>query len=334
MVASPALRGTFMSLMQVQSNTDLDSLVLSCASGCELSIVPEFGGNFNRLRFVRSDGQPLEVVAGLADRQGFLNDKAYRGIALFPVVNRLDAGHYTFAGQEHQMAVNEALLNNRLHGFLQDLKPRVETQQDETCAKASLHYDYGGEVEGYPFPAEVTMDYVLYPDNRLEVTMAIHNRHSSAIPASMGWHPYFQLGGSVDDWEMQLPSVKRIEVNQRLLPTGRKLEDGRFIKRHSLREIHLDDCFAISSSEVAGRESTQLWNPALGHGLELWQQTGPEAFNYIQVCIDGHRRSIAIEPVTSNINAFVNGEDLLVIKAGSKVSAQFGLRLLENDKEQ
>ena len=72
-------------------------------------------------------------------------------MVLYPFVNRLDGGRYTYRGQSYQFAVNEPARNNSLHGLL----------MTEHAAALTLLYSYPGDNPGYPFPAEIRLTYHL-----------------------------------------------------------------------------------------------------------------------------------------------------------------------------
>ncbi len=74
-----------------------------------------------------------------------------------------------------------------------------------------------------------------------------HNNKQS-IPLADGWHPYFTLGGSVDEWTLQFDSDCQLEYDTDLLPTGKKFKDDRFINGTSLRGIQLDNSFELSTA--------------------------------------------------------------------------------------
>ncbi|MCR6651949.1 MAG: hypothetical protein NVV73_10855 [Cellvibrionaceae bacterium] len=110
------------------NNQDYSAQVLRTDNGCLLELVPEFGGLTNRLRFVTTKG-PLDVIVGLPDRDAMVADKYFRGIPIFPVVNRLRDGRYSFEGKEYQLPVNETSRNNALHGLLHHLTPKSGSAQ-------------------------------------------------------------------------------------------------------------------------------------------------------------------------------------------------------------
>lgn len=61
--------------------------------------------------------------------------------------------------------------------------------------------------------------------------------------------------------------------------------------------------------------------------LIVGQETGPGKFNYL-VCFTPTRRdSIAIEPLTANVDSFNNGEGLTILNPGETMSGTIWVRL-------
>lgn len=306
---------------------DYSSLTLRTASGCELELLPAAGGISNRLK-LWAKGEAYEVIAGLADRQALMEDVAYRGVPLFPVVNRLDGGRYTHEGELYQLPINEPELHNTLHGFLSELLPEVTMHECAAFSTCTLSYHYRGQHPGYPFACEVQFSFVLNNDASLELTMSVTNRHHRPIPFGIGWHPYFCLDRRVDDLSLQLPPVQKLQVNERMLPTGARTEFTEFAHPKPLGRTEFDTCFAIQHDKQNTKATTILWSDSQNVGLELWQQTGEQGLNFLQVCTAPDRRSIAIEPVSCGINALNTGDGLIVLEPHHQLHNRTGVRMI------
>lgn len=307
------------------TTVDYTALNLRTDNGCLLELVPEFGGLTNRLQLASAKG-PIDVIAGLPNRKAMVEDIVFRGIPIFPVVNRLEDGRYQFEGKSYQLPINEPSRNNALHGLLHHLQPEVDLA--DSGNEATLTYRYKGEEKGYPFPVDVAIHYRLNADSSLDIEYRIHNRHSAAIPVGIGWHPYFGFSHPVDDCQLKLPPVKRLGIDSRLLPTGEKLAYDNFREPSSLQDVQLDDCFALIPEETGETASIVLWSKKHQLGVEIWQQTGHRAFNFIQVCTAADRQSVAIEPVSCGINAFNTGDGLITLPADDSFTARTGVRLV------
>lgn len=320
--------------------SDYHPLVLSTQSqASRLELVPSFGGLCNSLQLTTANGALLNIVAGLRSRAELENNKYFRGVALYPYVNRLDAGRYRFNQRDYQFPINEPAFDNSLHGFLMSITPEIhDLVENEDSAAVTLIYRYDGSNPGYPFSAEIHLNYHLNDSDGLTLTFTVKNLHRDIVPVGIGWHPYFTLGEKVDDLKLKLPRVKRVEVNERLLPTGNVHHFDDFEKLSRIGERNLDDCMQLSESS-ADIVNTVLWSDAKQLGLEVWQdcktskQQTPEIhgkFPYVQVFIPPDRQSIAIEPVSCSINAFNTGEDLVYLEPNAVLSCQCGVRLLHS----
>ena len=63
----------------------------------------------------------------------------------------------------------------------------------------------------------------------------------------------------------------------------------------------------------------------LNLNLQIWQDAGFNKYNYLVVYIPPDRKSIAIEPISSNINSFNNGEGLIILKPEEEFAASIGI---------
>ncbi|UTF58718.1 aldose 1-epimerase [Gilvimarinus sp. DA14] len=296
------------------------------AGEARLSLEPGYGGMINELIVPTLHGA-RNVIAGI-ERSECASNPGYRGAVLFPFPNRLRDGRYHFGGRELMFAVNEADLNNALHGFLHRTPAKVAKQTTAgDISSATLVYAVDGSEPGYPFKAEVRMVYQLSAEGALRVEMMVENLDSQPIPVGLGWHPYYTLGESIDNCSLQLPEVERVLVDARLLPTGERVVDSRFHAAVNLAGVELDNCFVLGPE--ATQASAVFASESGGFGLQLWQQTGPRGLNFMQVYTSPDRKSLAVEPMSCGIDAFNTGEGLVVIKPGQVYSGVFGVRVYE-----
>ena len=316
------------------TNADYEALTLRTSEGHKLEVVPEFGGITNQLVFATKHG-PLNVLAGLPDRKSMQTDRAFRNIHLFPFANRLADGQYEIDGKSYQLPINEVARNNALHGFLYRLTPEATLLENDEKSEAGkktmvLKYRYNGDLAGYPFAADIVLRFILSNDAALEILFEVHNRSQHTIPVGIGWHPYFCLGGMVDDWHLQLPQVQKVEINERMLPTGKRSDYYDFSQLKAIAKTQFDTCFALENTHVNKTARTLLWSEKQQLGLEIWQQTGDKGFNFLQLCIAQDRQSIAIEPVSCGIDAFNNGDGLIQLEPNDRFTSQMGVRLIHS----
>lgn len=252
-----------------------------------------------------------EEVA-IINNQGY---NLFEGSLLFPFPNRLVEGKYLFKGQEYQFPQNDFGRPNALHGLVHDQKFELIFKGEDY-----LHYQYkyDGSNEAYPFPYILDITYIVR-HNELEIEVEILNTGENSMPCGFGWHPYFDLQIAKADCRFKLPKVKKVEVNEILVPTGDKSEFKDFQEFRPLTGYLLDNCFSLD--QIKERSSTFLTCPGFGT-LEVWQN---QHFPFIQV-FKPDDRSIAIEPMTCGINAFNTKQGLKELSPQEVWALKLGLK--------
>lgn len=244
---------------------------------------------------------------------------------LFPFPNRLREGRYEWGGEILEFPVNDPATGTALHGLGMDKDIElIGYEIGENDATAVCQYQSRGENASYPFPFTFTAVFKIEYPGQLTITLAFRNDGDRPIPAGLGWHPYFHLGYSeIKDLEFQMPVCQLVGIDASMIPTGKRYAYDDFAVSKKIGTTVLDNCFALPDQE--GIAETFLRKG--GEQLRFWQETGPGKYNFLQVFTPAHRSSIAIEPMTCNIDAFNNGEGLAVIEPGAEIRARFGMEL-------
>lgn len=289
------------------------------------AVVTESGG---ALRLLHHEGRAL--------LDGFAEDataSAGRGQLLMPWPNRIRDGRYSFAGEDLQLPITEPARQHASHGLARWV---AWTVQEHTPRSVVLHYRLMAQT-GYPWTLDLQVVYDLSADG-LTVTQTATNTGPTPAPYACGAHPYLQVGGGpLDSWELTLPARTRALVDDRLIPVGTEPVAGTpydFTAPRPIGDLVLDDAFTDLERDETGEATVLLHDPAEGRTVALW--VGPEV-RWLQL-FTGHgtgaaRRSLAVEPMTANADAFNSGIDLLVLgPAGSgtdEVSVTWGIRTVE-----
>ena len=141
------------------------------------------------------------------------------------------------------------------------------------------------------------------------------------MPVGLGWHPYFMLGsGNVSEWEMKLPFVSHVALDDENLPTGEVLDYNEFQNFQPIADAQFDDCFKLIMQDRSALFSKS-------HNIGLLLEHSPE-FMFLQVYTPGDRQSVALEPMNCNVDAFNNQEGLMDLEKGSFFDTHFTVRLL------
>lgn len=242
---------------------------------------------------------------------------------LLPFPNRLRDGRYEFEGKAYQFPINEAAKNNNLHGIF-PLNYDFELRgADESQAGVWLKmgFSYLGELDYYPFPFDFEVIFSLSDGQRLEVGVSIKNLGAGNMPIGFGWHPYFRLQGMANDWQLQLPSCARVQMDDRQLPTGQRNKAVDFPPTSWTRigSSNLDDCFVLTGDEA--RAEVHLSDGT--RQLTFWQDA--KASPFFQLFVPPTRHCIAWEPMSCNVNAFQNGEGLRTLRPNESFQGVFGV---------
>lgn len=273
-------------------------------SGTEAEIFA-FGALLNAFR-IPVQGRPVNIIDGFSSvadaRLNMVN--GFKSAKLSPFVCRMRKGDYTFNGKQYHIQ-GQYLGEHAIHGLLFG-HTYVVTGSDsgDDHVSVTLSFEYKATDPGYPFPYTITITWKLGTGNRLTVTTSISHQNNHPIPYADGWHPYFKLGGSVDEWALQFNSQLQLEYDAELLPTGEKFTDSRFENGSLLSGIELDNSFELPGDKPV----CTLSNASLKLTIE------PDA-NYpiLQIYIPPHRKSIAIENLSGAPDNFNNGMHLLLV---------------------
>jgi len=289
--------------------------------------VTELGAGLRELKFT---GTPL-VTSYDADRL----PPHGAGQLLTPWPNRVDGGRYSFGGTAYQLALSEPASGNAIHGLTRWIPwTRVTHDRSEVTLRSVPH----GQ-QGYPFSVQVDVTYRLDAESGLHVTVSAANKGSRRAPWGAGQHPYLTVATpTVDDCELTLPADHWLPADERGIPSGSALDvagsEFDFRTPRKLGDTRLDHAFTGLRREPDGLAWVRL--SAGAAGTSLWADAG---YRWLQVFTGDplepeHRRTaLAVEPMTCPPNAFVSGEDLLVLEPKEAVSCRWGIRnLLPNER--
>ena len=325
--------------------TSLTEYVLEhTESGEFITVIPEFGGIIRRL--VLRKGRKLFALLKAPDSpQALMADESYASALLYPFPSRIRHGIYHFEGEDYALKLNEAKRDNALHGFVHGRPFSVESQDvTSTHAQLTLRYDYAGDMVGYPFPFILTVTYELIQANMLSygsnpaddkmcalrISYSAQNIGTTRCPSAFGWHPYFTLTEEpVDHLSLSLPNRTPIRLDDSMIPDGR--DSFEKSSELNLHKVELDSAFAIepTSNPDAPEPYAETVLTSLSSGVRLivGQQTGEGKLNYLVCYTPTRRDSVAIEPLTANVDAFNNGEGLAILEPWEELSGTMWVRL-------
>ena len=245
-----------------------------------------------------------------------------RGVVLLPWPNRVRDGSWTWEGRDLQLDVRSRQQPNAAHGL-------ITAQQWTVLAEGSGTATVGSVLEprpGYPFRLAAAVDYALAPSG-LTVTVRVGNVGADAAPFGAGMHPYLHVGaledGDIAAAELTVGARTALETEGGL-PTGERRPFRGDVGRIGDRAF--DTPLTDLERDDDGWARVRLRGPA--GELELavdGQWRWLQIYTGDQFPEGQHRRSLAVEPMTSPPNALADHVDLVVLEAGGEWSGTWTL---------
>ena len=288
--------------------------------GTEALLLPAFGALLHGFS-IEAGGERINVVDHYTGYEAAKKEisTSFKSARLSPFPCRIPEGRYSFEGKQYELQ-KKFPDGSAIHGLLYDkaFEP-VAAGADHTRAMASFQYHYQQDDDQYPFDYTCTVEYILRGSASLEIRATSRNNGDKPIPMADGWHPYFQLGGKVDEWELYFDADAMLEFDDKLIPTGRLVRQNLFTEPRRIGPLFLDNCFLLNKAR--GKAACELLNPR--NGLKVSFFPGEE-YPYLQLFTPPHRKSIAIENLSAAPDSFNNRMGLLLLGPGQ--SQTFALR--------
>ena len=291
--------------IQDQANA-VDYLELkSPDDSCYAKIDLNFGGSLQQLKL----GNKTIISSENVTR----SHHAFNSSILFPFVNRIENGSYSFNGKNFNFPINEKDRNNSLHGLVFDKFFNITSQDiQDNKAKVSLVYNETHPTIGFPYKYNLVLEYIL-TETTLELNVEVSNIDQNEFPFNLGWHPYFKVEDLFNS-ELKINSRKRILVNDKMIPNGEKQIDwNRFIK---IKDESFDDCFVLNSNQI------EFKTPEYHLELDFSHNE-----NFLQIYTPYGRKSIAIEPQTAPANSFNSKTGLKILKPNETYGLKWKINL-------
>lgn len=278
------------------------------AGGGYAGTVVSVGGGLRGLTF-----EGRELLLGFGE-----DEPAHAGIGqhLFPWPNRITDGKYSFGGVDQQLYLTEPARRNAIHGLTRWANwIRLDDGSDPSYVEAG-HQLHGQP--GYPHQLELRLRYRL--GDGLTVTATALNVGTTAAPYGYGAHPYLSVGRPIDECVLEFSASEWLEVSpDRLSPIGLAPVTGSpfdFSTGRVLGQFDIDNAF----TGLGGEWSVTLSDPDSGARATLSGDT-PWMQLYTGAAIG--RTALAVEPMTCPPNAFVTGQNLVVLEPGQSHETSF-----------
>ena len=239
--------------------------------------------------------------------------ETYASALLFPFVNRVKDGKYSFEGQNYQLDINEPENNNAHHGLVYNQHfELLEAINNAENATVGLVHKADGSAQGFPFSYQFEVYYTLMAQ-QLEIKVYITNLSQKAFPYTIGWHPYF-YSSDLSQTKIYLNSHQKALFDSRGLTQG--FEEVHISEAIHIGDKHFDDCFQLKTPSI------NFQTPDYKISIE---QDIDEPF--FQVYTPPIRSFVALEPTTGLADSFNNKIGLRVLKPEEKAAFSWKLIL-------
>lgn len=176
---------------------------------------------------ILNDGKnkKTDVVLGYSTLDGFINGTVFFGAIVGRFANRIGKASFELNGKKYDLDKNDG--PNCLHGGFDSYNKMMWKgkiiDDGKLCGVRFTRTSSDGE-QGFPGNVKLTITYLLDDNNNLS---CIYNAETDkATPINITNHAYFNLAGNgnIGEHTLQMNSEKRLEVNPKLIPTGKLLD--------------------------------------------------------------------------------------------------------------
>jgi len=258
----------------------------------------------------------INIIDGFASPQDAKDNitRGFKSAKLSPYVCRIAKGRYVFNNQEYKIG-KFYMGEEAIHGLLYDaVFEIIDSDANDDYAVVKLEHHYAKEGEGYPYNYTCTVNYKLEKNNQLSIETILKNNSGDSMPLSDGWHPYFAPGASINELLFQMNADSMLEFSDDLVPTGNIIPYTKFQQPELFDNTFLDNCFLLKENN---KPACVLKNTKSGLTLTIQPDS---SYPYLQLYTPEHRKSIAIENLSSAPDAFNNKIGLKILSPGENCS--------------
>ena len=240
---------------------------------------------------------------------------------LYPWANRLSASTYEIDGAVVSLTVGTGGIRADergapIHGVLAAYPGWLVTARSDNTLSAAL--DYGGRpslLASFPFPHVLTQEITLW-DRTLTVETTVMPTTAASVPLCFGYHPYFQIPGVPrDEWTITTPSMRRLPVDDRGLPTG-ETEDWDGGTRPLANATYDDGFDGVGEGAVFTLEG----------GTRRIDVTFEKGYPAAQLFAPPGEDLVAVEPMTAPTDALTRGD--FRSAAGGPETTRFSIKIV------
>lgn len=185
-------------------------------SGC-IAEVYALGAVLNSF-YVPLNEEKIDVINGYTSVEEARETmtKFFKSSKLSPFACKVKNARYHF-GENSYHLTKFLKDSSAIHGLIFDaVFSVVEQTSDDNEASVKFQYVYDNDNQGYPFRYRCEVEYKLTANNSLTITTTITNIDEQLMPVADGWHPYFTLGDTIDECQLEFQSKEMLEFDEDL----------------------------------------------------------------------------------------------------------------------
>lgn len=204
--------GTKVSLFTIKN----DNMSVSCT---------DYGCTLTSIVLKNKDGTKTDVLLGFSTIEGYINTKFCFGAIVGRFANRIGKASFELNGIKYDLDKNDG--PNTLHGGFDGYDKmmwKAKTIKSKNFAGVKFTRTSPDGEQGFPGNVKLEITYLLDNNNNLS---CIYNAETDkATPINITNHAYFNLAGkgTIENHTLRMNSDKILEVNPKLIPTGKFLD--------------------------------------------------------------------------------------------------------------
>jgi aldose 1-epimerase len=245
-----------------------------------------------------------------------------RGFGCFPLVpfcNRIAFGRFDWQGQTYALDRNFGDHPHAIHGVGWQRPWTVREVSDQSAVLTLRHDATGDQGRAWPFPFDAELAYTL-SYAQLRIAMTATNRHISAAPAGIGWHPYFPRRAGVT---LQFKAGGVWINGTDALPARHVAVPGEWdhANESPIGRARLDNCFTAwnRSARIRGIGSVTITADAACRHLQVYT---PSQYDFF--CVE----PVSHVPDAINRHDLPPGQAMHVLQPGESLSGSVTIALL------
>jgi aldose 1-epimerase len=254
------------------------------AGDLKLSLT-NFGAAWTSLMAPSCKGIKDDILLGYSGLEGYLNNEPYIGVTVGRFANRIKGASFNLFGSTYSLYANDGV--NSLHsgprGF-DKLLWKSEAYEENEGVYVRFELESPDGDCGFPGNLKAVVSYGLTKSNELIADYRV--KVDKPCPVNFTNHAYFNLEGegkgSVLSHEVLLHSSHYLEVDNKLIPTGKIVPvDGTDFDFKVRRKINLnssdskpfngyDHCFVIDGKQDSLRPCAEVYEPNSGRTMKVF----------------------------------------------------------------